>query len=196
MAKQDSSEGQDIKVLMVCLGRSPMAEAVFADQASKKPHLAPRIKVDSCGTAAYHVGEEPDERTVATCRKHGVPIDSHARALSSADFHNFTHIMAMDTNNLRNILAARPKHSPAKVYIFSKFSHDPSISGASPPKSIIDPYYGGLNGFETCYRQCVDFSDGFLEMLEDGRLQELKGIEEETEKVAKEGKKKNVKAGL
>lgn len=33
-------------------------------------------------------------------------------------------------------------------------------------------------------------------MLEDGRLQELKDIEEETEKVAKEGKKKNVKAGL
>ncbi|KAJ9126869.1 hypothetical protein QFC24_001905 [Naganishia onofrii] len=97
---------------------------------------------------------------------------------------------------LRNILAARPKHSPAKVYIFSKFSHDASIANASPPKSIIDPYYGGLNGFETCYQQCVDFSDGFLEMLEDGRLQELKDIEEETEKVAKEGKKKNVKAGL
>lgn len=46
-----------------------MAEAVFADRASKKPHLARRIKVDSCGTAAYHVGEEPDERTVATCEK-------------------------------------------------------------------------------------------------------------------------------
>ncbi|KAJ9104039.1 hypothetical protein QFC19_004173 [Naganishia cerealis] len=185
-----------------------MAEAVFADQASKKPHLAKRIKVDSCGTAAYHVGEEPDERTVATCRKkwakdgllvagqHGVPIDSHARALSSADFHNFTHILAMDTNNLRNIIAARPKNSPAKVYIFSKFSHDPSISGANPAKSIIDPYYGGLNGFETCFRQCVDFSDGFLEMLEDGRLDELKQIEEETEGVAIKGKKKGVKAGL
>lgn len=98
--------------------------------------------------------------------------------------------------SLRNILAMRPKHTPAKVYIFSKFSHDPSISGANPPKSIIDPYYGGLNGFETCYNQCVDFSDGFLEMLEDGRLEELKEIEQETEKVAKEGKKKNVKAGL
>lgn len=46
-----------------------MAEAVFASRASRKPHLARRIKVDSCGTAAYHVGEAPDERTVATCEK-------------------------------------------------------------------------------------------------------------------------------
>lgn len=45
-----------------------MAEAVFAARAHLTP-LAPRIKIDSCGTAAYHVGETPDERTVATCRK-------------------------------------------------------------------------------------------------------------------------------
>ncbi len=46
-----------------------MAEAVFAHEASTRAELAPRIKVDSCGTAGYHVGEEPDERTVETCRK-------------------------------------------------------------------------------------------------------------------------------
>jgi protein-tyrosine-phosphatase len=45
-----------------------MAEAVFAARAAQTP-LAPRLKVDSCGTAAYHVGETPDERTVATCQK-------------------------------------------------------------------------------------------------------------------------------
>lgn len=98
--------------------------------------------------------------------------------------------------SLRNILAVRPKHSPAKVYIFSMFSHDPAISRSDPPKSIIDPYYGGLNGFETCYRQCVDFSDGFLEMLEDGRLSEFREVAEETEKVARDGHRKGKKAGL
>lgn len=32
-------------------------------------------------TAGYHVGEEPDERSVETCRKHGVPINSLCRQL-------------------------------------------------------------------------------------------------------------------
>lgn len=64
-----------------------MAEAVFADRARKRPHLAHRIKVDSCGTAAYHVGEEPDERTVATCEKVGVPPRSlvHGRLVWEMD---------------------------------------------------------------------------------------------------------------
>ncbi len=50
------------KALVVCLGnicRSPMGEAVLR-------HIAKGrnidLIVDSAGTAAYHVGEEPDER--------------------------------------------------------------------------------------------------------------------------------------
>lgn len=61
---------------MVCLGnicRSPMAEAVFADLASKRSALAGRIKVDSAGTAGYHGGDDPDERTVE------VSIDERGR---------------------------------------------------------------------------------------------------------------------
>ena len=52
-----------------------MAEAVFAARARLTP-LAPRIKIDSCGTAAYHVGETPDERTVSTCRKVSFAFDA------------------------------------------------------------------------------------------------------------------------
>lgn len=48
-----------------------MAEAVFAHQASEHPTLSHKIKVDSCGTGAYHVGDTPDERTVETCVKVG-----------------------------------------------------------------------------------------------------------------------------
>ena len=48
--------------LVVCLGnicRSPMGEAVLKHVAKER-----RIdmEVDSAGTAAYHVGEDPDER--------------------------------------------------------------------------------------------------------------------------------------
>ena len=52
------------KVLVVCLGnicRSPMGEAVLRHVAKERNI---DLIVDSAGTAAYHVGEEPDERSV------------------------------------------------------------------------------------------------------------------------------------
>ena len=55
----------DPKVLIVCLGnicRSPMGEAVLRHVAKER---GVQIEVDSCGTAGYHIGEEPDERLVA-----------------------------------------------------------------------------------------------------------------------------------
>jgi low molecular weight phosphotyrosine protein phosphatase len=52
-----------ISVLIVCLGnicRSPMGEAVLRNEALKRGITD--IHVDSAGTAAAHIGEDPDER--------------------------------------------------------------------------------------------------------------------------------------
>lgn len=52
------------QVLIVCLGnicRSPMGEAVLRHIAKERNI---DLIVDSAGTAGYHVGEEPDERSV------------------------------------------------------------------------------------------------------------------------------------
>ena len=57
------------KVLIVCLGnicRSPMGEAVLRKVAKDRDI---EIFVDSAGTAAYHVNEEPDERYVSLFTK-------------------------------------------------------------------------------------------------------------------------------
>jgi len=54
-------------VLFCCLGnicRSPMAEAVFAHYVSKNNLRGRFGMIDSCGTADYHEGEEPDLRYV------------------------------------------------------------------------------------------------------------------------------------
>ena len=48
--------------LVVCLGnicRSPMGEAVLRHVAKER---GIDLEVDSAGTAAYHTGEEPDDR--------------------------------------------------------------------------------------------------------------------------------------
>ena len=71
---------------------------------------APRA---SCGTAGYHIGDDPDPRTVAVCQKHRVPINHHARQLSARDFAEFDYILGMDTSNISNINRIRPAGSSA-----------------------------------------------------------------------------------
>ncbi|KAF9566171.1 phosphotyrosine protein phosphatase [Agrocybe pediades] len=151
MPAQSSPE---IKALVVCLGnicRSPMGEAVLKDIAQKR---GIEIVVDSAGTAGYHVGEEPDERTVAVCKKHNVPIDSHARQVSTSDFVRFTHILASDESNLRNLERIKPSNATAEVHLWGSYLDN---------KPIPDPYYGGINGFEKVYEQCVRLSNAFLD---------------------------------
>ncbi|KAM0792779.1 hypothetical protein ACM66B_002549 [Microbotryomycetes sp. NB124-2] len=149
-----------VHVLAVCLGnicRSPMAEAVLQDLAEKR---GLDVKVDSAGTAGYHIGEEPDERTVATCKKHGVPIDSLARQLERADFDKFDYIVGMDEMNMENIRRIQPTGSKAKVAMFGEYGDG---------KPIRDPYYGGNSGFETCFKQCTSYSEGLLDAIAAGK---------------------------
>lgn len=143
-----------IKVLIVCLGnicRSPMGEAVLKDIATKR---GLDIVVDSCGTGAYHVGEDPDQRTVIVCTKHKVPISCKARELSSADFTEFTHILAADESNLRNIIRRKPSNSTADIRLWGSYLDN---------KPIPDPYYGGNDGFEKVFQQCISLSNAFLD---------------------------------
>lgn len=37
---------------------------------------------------------------------------------------------------------------------------------AKQPQAISDPYYGGRDGFDKCYEQCVVFAQGFLDYIE------------------------------
>ncbi|KAJ3734687.1 phosphotyrosine protein phosphatase [Lentinula guzmanii] len=132
--------------------RSPMGEAVLRDVARKRG--LSNIVVDSCGTAAYHAGEEPDDRTISTCKKHKIPIEHSARQIQTSDFTHFTHILAADESNLRNLERVKPKNSTAQICLWGSYLDN---------KPIADPYYGGMNGFEHVYQQCLALSDAFLD---------------------------------
>tara|TARA_R110002126_G_scaffold286314_1_gene437885 strand:- start:3244 stop:3696 length:453 start_codon:yes stop_codon:yes gene_type:complete len=135
-----------IKVLMVCLGnicRSPLAEGIL--QSKINPNY---IFVDSAGTAAYHVGNLPDTRSIEVARNYGINIaNQRARKFVVADFDVFDYIYAMDESNYQNILSlARNKTDENKVQMILNESH--------PNKSlpVPDPYYGGKQGFENVYK--------------------------------------------
>ena len=131
---------------MVCLGnicRSPLAEGIL--QSKVNPDT---VFVDSAGTAAYHVGNQPDERSVDVATKYGLNISNQsARKFSVKDFDAFDSIYAMDESNYNNILLlARNKDDEQKVQL---------ILNQSKPNSnlsVPDPYYGGNQGFENVYK--------------------------------------------
>ncbi|KAB5594413.1 Low molecular weight phosphotyrosine protein phosphatase [Ceratobasidium theobromae] len=87
---------------------------------------------------------------------YSVPIDHRARAVESADFKKFDYILASDGANLSNLKSMAPKDSTATIMLFGSFDDG---------KPIADPYYGGINGFEKAYDQCVRYSNGFLDQV-------------------------------
>ncbi|CCC67680.1 hypothetical protein NCAS_0A11220 [Naumovozyma castellii] len=154
------NESKKIAVAFVCLGnicRSPMAEAVFKHTV-KKNHLEDRFKkIDSFGTARYHIGETPDSRSSSTCRKHGVPVDHRAQQIKPAHFTEFDYIICMDESNLKDLRRIQPKGSKAVVCMFGEWNLDGAYD-----KVVDDPYYGGVDGFEYNFKQVCNFSENFL----------------------------------
>ncbi|CCD22662.1 tyrosine protein phosphatase LTP1 NDAI_0A05070 [Naumovozyma dairenensis CBS 421] len=152
-----------ISVAFVCLGnicRSPMAEAVFS-HIVKQAHLEDKFeKIESFGTARYHIGEEPDSRSSATCRKHGVPVNHRAQQIKSGHFKKFNYIICMDESNFQDLQRIKPKDSPKEfgnIYLFGHWNTNGKFN-----KIVDDPYYGGVDGFEYNFKQVSYFSEEFL----------------------------------
>ena len=129
-----------VRVLMVCLGnicRSPLAEGIL-----KSKVFSNNVFVDSAGTAAYHVGNLPDSRSIAVAKKHGIDItNQRARAFTAVDFEDFDYIYVMDISNYNNILnLANTSSDKEKVKLILNGSLE-----------VPDPYYGGEGGFENVY---------------------------------------------
>jgi len=133
------------KVLMVCLGnicRSPLAEGILKSKTNSQV-----VFVDSAGTAGYHIGNNPDKRSVAVAKKYGIDISGQrCRKFSTIDFAQFDVIYAMDLSNYHDIIALTDdKNEIEKVKLLLE-------QGNASVSEVPDPYYGGADGFEEVYK--------------------------------------------
>ncbi len=144
---------------MVCLGnicRSPLAEGILKSKTSPES-----IFVDSAGTAAYHIGNKPDQRSINVAAKYGLDISrQRARKISVKDFDTFDRIFAMDQNNYDHLLLlARTDFDISKIKLILNEAHP------NQNRSVPDPYDGESSGFENVYSMLDEACECILKKL-------------------------------
>ena len=149
--------------LFVCLGnicRSPLAEAAFREEARR---LKLDVTVDSAGTGNWHVGDPPDPRAQAVARKNGVDISAlRGRQVKPADFRRFTHIVALDEDNLANLRRLAPPDATAELSLL--LDHVEGREG----QPVADPYFGDDDGFDLTWADVTAGARGLAQKLRRG----------------------------
>lgn len=144
---------------MVCLGnicRSPLAEGILKSKVSEN------IFVDSAGTAAWHSGNLPDNRSIAIAKKNGIDLTNQkARQFLIEDFDQFDQIYVMDRSNYVTVCRLAPNEEALnKVELI--------LNESKPGKNleVPDPYYGGENGFEDVFNMLNEACNNIKNKIE------------------------------
>ena len=151
-------------VLFVCLGnicRSPLAEGALRAEAQR---LSLDLIVDSAGTGNWHAGEPPDERAQRTALRNGVDISAlRARQVHAVDFRRFTHVIALDHDNLSNLRRIAPANATADLSLL--LDHVEGRAG----QSVTDPWFGVEAGFDVTWAEVTAAARALAGRLRAGR---------------------------
>ena len=151
-------------ILMVCLGnicRSPLAEGIMRYLIHERG-LDKTLRVDSCGTSSYHIGEPPHRGSVEIARERGISLKGiYSRQLEPDDIRRFDYLVAMDESNLAGIQRLdRANSKTDRTVLLLDFAE-----GASTV-NVPDPYYEG--GFERVFDLIHQGCEGLLEHITSG----------------------------
>jgi protein-tyrosine phosphatase len=150
------------RVLLVCMGnicRSPTAEGVLR-QYIRLNRLGDKVEVDSAGTHGYHVGEAPDARTQRAAAVRGYNLSQlRARKVARQDLDYFDLILAMDRNNLDNLLRMATPEQQTRIKLFMDYAMN------FDDDEVPDPYYGLGHGFDLVLDMVEDAAQGLIEEI-------------------------------
>jgi protein-tyrosine phosphatase len=143
------------RILFVCLGnicRSPAAEAVVRSKAAAR---GISLDLDSAGTGDWHVGSPPYGPMQQAGALRGYDLSPlRARQVTREDFGRFDLIVAMDGQNLSDLLS-HARSEGARLRLFTDYAPQ---TGAD---HVPDPYYtrefeAALDLIETCAEGLLD----------------------------------------
>ncbi|WP_027431043.1 low molecular weight protein-tyrosine-phosphatase [Lachnospira multipara] len=131
-----------IKILFICHGnicRSPMAEFILKDMVEKQGR-ADEFYIESAATSTeeiwHGVGNPvyPPARDILA--KHGITCEGkRARQVKYEDYDKFDLLIAMDSNNIRNLRKLIPEDTEGKVHLMMEY--------AGQKRDVADPWYTG-----------------------------------------------------
>ena len=128
-----------MKILFVDAGnycRSPAAEAVCRRLAAESS-AGPDVQFSSAGLKDKHAGDTADPRTIAACAARGYDLGSfRCREITAADFAQSDLVLAMDKDNVEQLLQRRPPGVATRVELFLG------------DREVPDPYFGAEEGFD------------------------------------------------
>ena len=146
------------RVLFICHGnicRSTMAESVFTELV-RRAGRAGEFVIDSAATSTEEIGNPvypPARRKLA---EHGICCAGKtARQMTRRDYETYDYLIAMDRNNLRNMVrfvGSDPEH---KVSLLMDYT--------SRPGDVADPWYTG--DFEATWQDVLEGCTALLEEL-------------------------------
>ena len=148
-----------MKILMVCLGnicRSPLAEGILQHKVNA---AGLSWKVDSAGTANYHVGEPPHKLSQKVAKINGIDISGQqCRQFKKEDMLAFHKIYVMDSENYMNV-----KQISGELWDESKV--DLLLNELHPGKNmdVPDPWYGTEEGYHKVFKMISDACDVIIE---------------------------------
>jgi protein-tyrosine phosphatase len=158
------------RVLFVCMGnicRSPTAEGVFRRMV-EQAGLKELVFIDSAGTHDSQAGNAPDRRAQLAAAARGYDLSQQrAREVRLEDFEFFDFVLAMDSDNFAQLRQKCPPALQGKIAMFMDFSE------RFQDKDVPDPYFGGLQGFETVLDRVEDAARGLLQHLRERHLGNL-----------------------
>jgi protein-tyrosine phosphatase len=135
---------------------------VVLDAKLEHSSLARSVEVDSSGTGDWHVGQGMDARAASTLAAGGYdPTRHRAQQFDAAWFERHDAILAMDSENERDVLQAAPDDE-ARGRVLKLRDFDPL---AGDDRDVPDPWYGGQQGFDDVLAMIERSTDRLLEAL-------------------------------
>lgn len=147
------------KILFICHGnicRSPMAEFLLKDMV-KKRGLAADFEIASAATSREEIGNPVHYGTRNKLAQLGISVSGkHAVQVTKRDYEHYDLLLAMDSNNIRNLQRLLGADTQDKIHLLLDYTERRG-------ESIADPWYTG--DFDVTYSDIMQGLEGLLKYL-------------------------------